>query len=484
MLHACKRGPLTSAMVVGCAAFGLLAGATALADGPGWEFTPVVELDQVYSDNIALNPSGDEDGEFVTAIDASIGALREGAQSRLQADYRFLGVAYWSEDEQKGYHQLNGGGMVEVVPDRFRIEGSASYFQRQRSRGGVGGDLINLGVDRFDVFDLQLSPIYTQTFGNTASTEVRYTFGLVDYDDSAVQDNSSTRNQLRAVVESGPAFSTVGWQLSFNRSVTDFDDGVKVTLQTAEALARWIYSPRLNLFAAVGDDNNRFEQNLGNSGTSGTSWRTGVEWAPSTRTKGDIFFGERFFGRTYGGNLEHRFRDGLVFARYSENLQTVNVRSGGFNVSLVDPEIDPGLVEDGDVPDIFSGVFLSRSFSLGLTLRRPKSELTARIFRDDREFDVTRPDERGQGLRLDAGWQWMPRTRLFGDLRLEERTFSQIQDRTDTIFETRLGVGRSIGPQMEATVNYLFRQRDSSGSSASGFDYTENRITATISRSF
>lgn len=483
MLHACTRDRRFGAGLGACAAACLLAGSTAMANGPGWQFTPVLALDQVYSDNIALNPRGEEDGDFATAIDASITANREGPRSSLSADYTFLGVAYWSADEQKGFHQLNGRASFDVVPDRFAIESWAGYFQRERSRSGVGGDLINLGVDRFDVFDFQLSPVYTQTFGNNASTELRYTFGLVDYDDSAVSDNSSTRHQFDAELRSGPAFSLIGWQLTFNRSQTDFDDGVDVTLQTAEALARWLYSPRLNIFAAAGYDNNSFEQDLSSSGTSGSSWRTGVEWSPSTRTSGEFFFGERFFGRTYGGRFDHRLRNGRVFASYNESLQTVNVRSGFAGTGPVDSELDPGLIEDGDVPDPFSGVFLSRSFNVGVTWSRPRSELTARIFRDDREYDRTRSDERGQGLRVDVNWRWMPRTRLFGDLRLEERTFADISERTDDIFRTRIGVGRSLAPQLEATVDYLYLQRDSSGST-SGFDLRENRITATLSRTF
>ena len=479
MLHVCKRGGL----VGGCAALCLLAGPTALANGPGWEFSPVVELGQSYSDNIALNRRGDEDGDFATSLEARIGAVRQGAQSRLSADYRFLGVAVWSEGEQNGFHRLRSDGSVEVVPDRFAIEASASYDQRQRSRSGVSGDLINLGVDRFDVFDLQISPVYTQTFGNTASTELRYTFGLVDYDDSAVRDNSSTSHRIRAELRSGPAFSLIGWQLSFNRSETDFDDGVKTTLQTAEALARWLYSPRLNVFAAVGRDDNTFEQELARSGPSGTSWRTGVEWSPSARTSATAFFGERFFGRTFGGRLDHRLRNGRVFADYSEDLRTVNVRGRFFGGRPIDPDLDPDLIEDEDLPDIFSGVFLSRSFSLGVTVQRPRSQLTARIFRNEREFDLTRGDETGQGVRLDAGWQWMPRTRVFGDLSLEERTFADARDRTDNIFQTRLGIGRDLAPQLEASVNYLYRQRNTSGG-GTGFDYRENRITAAITRTF
>lgn len=461
---------------------GLLAGSTALANGngSGWVFSPVVELGQAYSDNIALNPRGEEDGDFATTLDLGFSASREGAQSRLSADYNFFGVAYWSESEQNGFHRLNAAGSVDVVPDRFSLNSSARYFQRQQSRGGVSGDLINLGTDRVDVLDFDFSPVYTQRFNDTALLDLRYIFGVVDYDDSAVRDNSSTRHQFSGQLSSGPAFSRLGWALSFNRSETDFDDGVKVTLQTAEALLRWFYSSRLNLFAAVGDDSNRFEQELASGGPSGSSWRTGVAWNPSERTEAEAFIGERFFGRTFGGRLSHRFRDGRLFADYNESLQTVDVRSGFFRPST-GTVVDPEFGEDLDPPDFFTGVFLSKRFSVGMTVERPRSSLTARVFDERRDRGLQIGSERSQGLRMDAGWQWMPRTRVVGNLGLQERKFAQNQDREDTLFDLGLGVERRITPQIEAGLNYLYRQRDSSGG---GFDYRENRIMVTVARAF
>ena len=479
MLHFIRRGgPLGIA-----GALCLLLASTAAADGPGWEFSPVLTLGQSYSDNISLEPRGDENGDFVTSLDARLGLLRQGVQSRLSADYNFLGVAYWSESEQKGFHQLRANGQVDVVPDRFALESSASYSQRQRSRGGVSGDLINLGVDRIDVFDFNFSPVYTQRFGDTADAELRYTFGLVDYDDSAVSDNSSTRHQIQGQLRSGPAYSRIGWQLSFNRNETDFDDGVTVRLQTAEALVRWLYSPRLNLFAAVGDDRNRFENELDSGGPSGTSWRTGVEWNPSARTSAEAWFGERFFGRTFGGSLSHRLRDGRLFADYTESLQTVNYRSGVFRVPVNGEDLDPGLIDDLDPPDLFTGVFLSQRFSMGMTIDRPRSTLTARVFDERRDRGRLGGKERSQGVRLNGGWQWMPRMRVNGNLSLQERKFADFGDRSDTIFDVRLGLERRLAPQIDAGLNYLYRQRDSSGGGG-GFDYRENRITATLSRSF
>lgn len=479
MLEGLKR----AAWVGACASVSLLAGTVALANGPGWVFSPVAELGQVYSDNIALNPRGEEDGDFATTLDLGLGALRQGVQSRLSADYNFLGVAWWSESEQKGFHRLRANGQVELVPDRFRLESSARYFQRQRSRAGVSGDLINLGVDRVDQFDFDFSPVYTQRFGDTASTEWRYTFALVDYDDSAVRDNSSTSHQIRGVVRSGPAFSRIGWELTFNRSETDFDDDVTVTLQTAEALVRWVFSPRLNIFAAVGDDSNTFETEFSSDGPSGTSWRTGVDWTPSARTSAQVFFGERFFGRTYGGSLSHRLRDGRLFAEYREELRTVNQRRVFIRVPVEAELPDPDLIDDLDPPDIFSGVYLSQRFALGMTIDRPRSTLTARVFDDRRDRGTQGGSDRSQGVRVNGGWQWLPRTRVNGELNLQERTFADRGDRSDTLFRARLGVERRLAPQIDAGLNYLYQQRNSSGGEG-GFDYRENRITATVSRTF
>ncbi|TVP77659.1 MAG: hypothetical protein EA353_09925, partial [Puniceicoccaceae bacterium] len=62
-----------------------------------------------------------------------------------------------------------------------------------------------------------------------------------------------------------------------------------------------------------------------------------------------------------------------------------------------------------------------------------------------------------------------------------ESTFADERDREDTLFDIRVGVGRDLGPQISASVDYLYRERESTNAAR---EYTENRLTATFTKVF
>lgn len=457
---------------------------TISADGT-WDFVPRVSIGQIYSDNINLAPKGEEDSEFVTRLDAGVSARREGARARARVDYNLLGLAYWEDsDANDVFHQLDADGRVILVPERFFLEALATYDQRVRSRGDRGGDIVNTGVDRTDVFNLRLTPVYVQQFDDFATAELRYTYDRVDYQESDARDTNSESNRVRARLDSGPMFAQVGWSLSFDREEIDFDDGSAVTFQTAEALARLSVTERFSVFGAVGNERNDFEQDPSRARPDDTFWRAGATLQAADRTFAEAFVGERFFGTTYGGELRRQLRDGRLFAGYVEDLRTVNeiddlrfVRDE-FGDPIFDPVTGQPIFE---LPDLLSSVYLRKRFSAGVSIRRGKTSWGLRIFDEKREFEIDDRRERVQGLIGDVTWRVLPRTSLFGDFRIEESTFADERDREDTLLRTRLGVSRALGPRTSASLAYSYNEREST---VPDREYRENRVTATFTKSF
>ena len=478
VLSRCFRAAAPGALLVA-----LALPSTALVAGT-WDVVPRVSINQIYSDNINLAPKGDEDSEWVTRLDAGVGLLREGPRTRARIGYNLVGLAYWEDsDENDVFHQLDANGRAIFVPERLFVEAAASYDQRLRTRDGRTGDLVNLGVDRTDVFRFQVTPVYVQQFEDWATGELRYTYDRVDYAEPDARDTDSERNRVLARLDSGPVFSTFGWSFSFDWSETDFDDGSSVTFQTAEALGRWNVTERFSLFGAVGDERNTFEQDPRRARPDDTFWRAGGTFEPASRTLVEGFFGERFFGTTYGGALRHRIRDGNLFADYNEELRTANE----INVAPI-RDADGELIFDGEtgrpifeLPDVRSGVFLSKRLSAGLTLRRPKTRIGLRAYDESREYEVTDRSERAKGVIGDISWRVQPRTEIFLFARFEETTFEDQRDRKDKLLTSRIGVSRDLGQNMAATLEYGYRERDSTESFR---DYTENRLTATLTKTF
>ena len=473
---------LYKAVAAGCMLLPLSA-PLAVQANDRWDITPRVSISQIYSDNISLEAKGDENDEFVTRLDAGVALLREGARARARLDYNLLGLVFWDEsDDNDVFHQLDAEGRVDLVPNRFFVEGLATFDQRERSRAGRTGDIVNIGVDRTDVFNIRVSPVYVQTFDDFGTGELRYTYDRVDYEDD--RDTDSESNRVRANLASGPMFARIGWNLSFDREEIDFDDGSSVTFQTAEALARVNVTDRFSVFGAIGDENNDFDQDPTRAQPDDTFWRAGATFRPTNRTFMEGFFGERFFGTTYGGTLRRDLRDGRLSVDYVEELRTVNeiddlrlVRDE-FGDPIFDPETGRPIFE---LADLRTGVFLRKRFSTGVSIRRTKTDWGLRIFDERREFEIDNRDERVQGIVGDITWRVLPRTSVFGNLRVEESTFADERDREDTLWRARLGVNRDLGPRTSASIDYGYTERESN---VADREYRENRLTASFTKTF
>ena len=454
-----------------------------LADAVDWEISPKVSVAQSYSDNIGLAPSGEREDEFITQLNAGIDLVATSARFRAALDYNALGMVYWdNSDFNDIFHRGNGALRFDAVPDRFFIDASTSYYQRLRARAGRRGDIVNVGVDRTDVWEFGISPTYQQRFENWADLRASYSYDRVDYEVQDLRDLDSQSHRFQFDLVSGPAFSTYGWELSFDREETDFDDGSSVTFQTAEALGRWNVSDRFSAFAAIGDENNSFEQDPPRARPSDTFWRVGGTFQPGPRTFLEAFVGERYFGTTFGLDFEHRIRDGRLFAGYTEELATVGRGRRG---RLIDedglPVSDPGTGDPiFEEPDLLAGAFLRKNFEAGASISRPRTSASVRIYNTKREFELTSRSEDSYGIRIDADWQATARINVYGDVRYEDTDFADIEDREDTLFTLSLGARRDIARQTTASIDYRFTDRDSTR----GFDYRENRLTATVTHRF
>jgi len=455
-----------------------------------WDFTPRVAAGQIFTDNITLAPPGEEDHEHVTELNAGFSLERAGRGARAELDYNLQALGYWRDSSRNDvFHQMAGQGSIDVVPERFFIEGSTAFGQRQVTRDGAIGDNINVTGNRTDVFNLRVSPVLQQRLGEVATAQLRYTYDRTDYSGSGASSIDSESNRVLARLDDGPMFSRIGWGLRFERTETDFDDGSSVTFQSAEALGRWRFTERLSVFAAVGEEDNDFEQDPRRARPDDSFWRAGATYEPGARTFIEAYGGERYFGTTYGGTLRHRLRTGRLTATYDEGLTTVNeFVLSPVMLPVLDGVTGEPVIIDGrplfaelELPDLQIGVFLSKRFTAGFAGERRKLGWGVRVFDERREFELTDRRERVQGVTGNLAWRWRPRTQLFANASVQESSFSE-ENRDDTLLFAALGVGHDLGAQTRASLEYSYRDRDTNTGRTA--DYRENRVTVRLQKAF
>jgi uncharacterized protein (PEP-CTERM system associated) len=449
-----------------------------------WQVTPRASIAQIYSDNIDQAPRGEENSEPVTDLNVGFRLNRDGPRGSGRFDYNLQGVAFWDESDSDVFQQFTGAGDVALAPERVFVEGSVDFRQRAVDRDGSLSDNLTLNADRTDVLSLRISPYLAQRFEDAAVGELRYAYSRVDYGSEVDEDDSET-NRFLAKLDSGPMFGRLGWGLSYDYSKEDFDDGSSFESQVVEALGRWETTDRSSVFAVVGYEDNEFELDPSLSSPDGTLWRVGATYQPATRTFVEGFFGERFSDTTYGLDLRHQVRTGQLFANYREELTTSNedefelrpIRDE-FGDPVFDRETGTPLFEE---PDVTTNVYLSQRFSGGFRGRLTKTDWGVRIYNDRREFQNDGSSERVTGVAGNVTWRLAPRTSLGVDARWEESTFADEADREDTIVRFGAGLTRDLGRGADVSLAYSYRDRDSTREDE---DFTENRITATLSKVF
>ena len=450
-----------------------------------WEFTPRVSIGQIYSDNIEQARRGEENSEAVTELNAGFTLNRNGPRGSGRFDYNLQGVAFWDESgSNEVFQQVTGAGDVALAPERVFVEGSVDFRQRAVDRNGSLSDNLTLDADRTDVLSLRISPYLVQRFEDVAVGELRYAYSRVDYGSEADEVDSET-NRFLAALDSGSMFGRFGWGLSYDYSKEDFDDGSSFESQVVEALGRWETTERSSVFAVIGYEDNDFEQDPSLAAPDDTFWRVGATYQPAARTFVEGFYGERFFGNTYGLELRHQVRTGRFFANYREELTTTNDDEFGlrpirdeFGDPIFDRETGAPLFEE---PDVTTNVYLSQRFSGGFRGRSTKTDWGVRIYDDRREFQNDGSSERVTGVAGNLTWRLAPRTSLGVNARWEESTFADEADREDTIIRFGAGLSRDLGRGADLSLEYSYRDRDSDREDR---EFTENRITATLSKVF
>jgi len=477
-----------------------------------WSFQPSLSIRQTYTDNVRLGGLGglggvglgglSSDGkqdDFITQINPRVSFTGKSRRYQIDSSYRMNNLIFAKNSNlNRIRHQLNANATAELLEDLFFIDGLASIRQQNATLfGAQTTDNINVTGNRRDVRRYSISPYVRYRFGNLASTELRYTYGIVE--SSAGGLRNSQRNGYQASLTSGDYFRVLSWGLNFSHRRIHFDGNQlrparTIELERSIGNLRYNITRRFGLTASGGYERNSFISIRGKP--SSPTWTVGFIWVPNKRTEISGSAGKRFFGDTYAANIKYRTRMTTWEATYTEDITTFNQQGGGgFGGGFGGFGGFGGSVLGGN-NFLTNRLFLLKSARASVTINGRRNTLGFRFYHRSRKaFSPESDDEELVGIE-NAGllnnttqiggniiWSYKisPLTSLsFTASYLRIKFLSgqpSNRNRNNMIFTTNLS--KRFGESLTGALRYRFIQRTFSGNDAQA-----NSITASVNMNF
>jgi uncharacterized protein (PEP-CTERM system associated) len=249
--------------------------------GRTWTIEPGIGINGTYTDNVGLAPKGAEENEFATQVNFFVTANADTARQRTNIAYRLQNIFY-AEDTSadQTFNQLAATGNVRVWGESFFLDWSSTISQQVIDpTQSLPTDNVTITDNRTNVGTLEVSPFWTQEIGGGVEALLRYTGGIVRYDEE-LQDSNNNVGQFTV----GRGLGRLSWQLDYvNNQVKFIEEGTINRFERIDLDLGYQVTPATSLTALTGYEQNEFETNVTDEPTEGSFWAVGISWQPSRR---------------------------------------------------------------------------------------------------------------------------------------------------------------------------------------------------------
>lgn len=444
----------------GARAAGLVVGVLCSAATVGdVTFNPEIGVAGIYSDNIDLDPPGQEESEFIGELRP---AIRIGVTSpRVQGnlDYQMESYFFENSDRDQTFHELDGNLESELISELLYFDATA-----RRSQTVIDPEQLvpfNNFVstqNRADYTTWQVNPYLERNVGGWTQVRLSYSYGDMRYSDvdvATVNVQDFTDKTIDFTMVALPEDRTLYWELRYNNERVEYDTAAAVEYELANAMIGYRVTPSLQLIARGGRESDLRVDRGTSSGLESDVWDAGFRWRPQ-RHEVEVTVGERFFGQTFSANWAYVGNAVVTGFDYSESPLTVGQQL--FDVSVLNPALpgDPGSPLTAQTPEIYLSELTTAWF--GIVGRRNSIQFTA--YRDRREFFDTGLEEEENGVLADWDLRLGPRTNLFMALTWQRVGYPG-SERDDEFLTSALGVDRQLGVGTWITLTARYGRRTS-----------------------
>ncbi len=103
-----------------------------------WTVTPGVQLGEIYTDNVGLQPSGSATPDFITEVDPTVSVRGLGPKYQFLLDYTMQNLLFANNGgSNTTNNELGMFGNAQLVPDLFFIDATSNIGQAVISPSGT-----------------------------------------------------------------------------------------------------------------------------------------------------------------------------------------------------------------------------------------------------------------------------------------------------------------------------------------------------------
>jgi uncharacterized protein (PEP-CTERM system associated) len=314
------------------------------ANKPVTGFVPTIGLEEVLTDNVALAPSGSEQGDLVTVITPGLRVNEKGARASLtgELDLPILLYARTGGQNNTVLPQANLLGQVEALEKFLYIEGAVSVQQTYFNPFGAQPvSLATTTANRYQSDLYRASPYIKGESKGEVKYELRDDNIWTNLSSAPVDVTRAYTNKLLGKLSHDP--KPVGWSAEYERTSDKFGDQRALVSELGRLRVPIQLDYQLQVSVSGGYEDNRYTF----TNPHGTIYGAGAEWSPSQTMTVKGTWEHRFFGSSYDFSFDER----TPLSKWSVKA-TRNITSY--------PEQLAALPTGGDVQSILNQVLLSR----------------------------------------------------------------------------------------------------------------------------
>ena len=254
-----------------------------------WTINKTIQAQEIYSDNIALAPSGNQQGAFVEAINPVVMITGQSPLSNMNLNYRMQNLYNaGGNNSLNTYNQLQSSSRSTFIANTLFLNSSSSISQQNINNNQIGASNINGSSNSSNVYTFGLTPLWTPHFSNYANGSFQINANTMatssnasSFSNSTLAPISNTFNLAEIMgLNSGTYFQRVRWNLAFNNNESYVATGQNVSYQNSSARISIPFNAYFNVFTQGGYSSTSYQSSTRTS-NNGAYYTAGGQWQPS-----------------------------------------------------------------------------------------------------------------------------------------------------------------------------------------------------------